>query len=215
MSEVKLVILGAGGHGKVCAEIADELRRYAAIAFSDDGIARGTPVLRWVVEYHDADLPGLDLPHMEFIIGMGQTASGAGRERLYRWLHGQGARMATLISRSAVVSPAASLGSGTVVGNLALVQAAATIGRNCIVNSCALVEHDCSIGDHVHLSTGSIVNGGGAVADRCLVGSGAVVNHGVAICADTIIGSGAAVVADIVEPGVYVGVPAKRLRDAG
>jgi sugar O-acyltransferase (sialic acid O-acetyltransferase NeuD family) len=168
-----------------------------------------------VVEYHDADLPGLDLPDMEFIVGMGQTASGAGRERLYRWLHDYGARMATLTSRSAIVSPAASLGSGTVVGNLALVQAAATIGRNCIVNSCALVEHDCSIGDHVHLSTGSIVNGGAAVADRCLIGSGAVVNHGVAICADTIIGSGAAVVADIVEPGVYVGVPAKRLRDAG
>ena len=77
MSDVELVILGAGGHGKVCAEIASESDRYESITFSDDVIDRGTRVLQWTVKYHDADLPGLGLCGIEFVIGVGQTTSGS------------------------------------------------------------------------------------------------------------------------------------------
>jgi sugar O-acyltransferase (sialic acid O-acetyltransferase NeuD family) len=214
MSEAKLVILGAGGHGKVCAGIAFALKRYDSIAFSDNGVNRGTRVLQWAVEYHDAELPGLKHAGMEFVIGLGQTGTGAVRERLYDWLQRQGVAVATLTSMTAIVSSSASIGAGTVTGNLALIQASATVGRNCIVNSRALVEHDASIGSHVHLATGSIVNGGCAVGDRSLIGSGAVVNHGIVICADAIVGSGAVVTGDIDEPGVYIGVPARKVRSA-
>jgi sugar O-acyltransferase (sialic acid O-acetyltransferase NeuD family) len=214
MSEVTLVIVGAGGHGKVCAEIAAALDHYDLIVFSDNAMDRGSAVLEWSVRYHDADFSRLELQSMEFIIGTGQVGTGGQREQLYRWLQELRARIATLTSRTAVVSPSALVGAGTIIGNRALVQAAAAIGANCIVNSHALVEHDSRIGDHVHLSTGCIVNGGATVGDRCLVGSGAIVNHGVAVCADAIIGSGAVVVANVETPGTYVGIPARKIRHA-
>ncbi len=214
MSERRLVILGAGGHGKVCAEIAAATGRFGSIAFSDDHIHRTTRVLDWRVEFHDEDLDARALPGIECIVGVGQTGLGADRERIYEWLVRHGLAATTLISPSAHVSSSSSIGAGTVIGNMALVQASAVVGENCIVNSQALVEHDCRVGRHVHLSTGSILNGGSSVGDRCLIGSGAVVNHGVEICADTVVGSGAVVVARIELPGVYAGVPAARLRDA-
>jgi sugar O-acyltransferase (sialic acid O-acetyltransferase NeuD family) len=211
MSKMSLVILGAGGHGKVCAEIAFSKGCYDSISFSDDGMDRGTQILQWKVGYHDADLLQLDRVTTEFIIGMGQITSGTARERLYLWLQNRDIKIATLISSTALVSPSASIGMGTVVGHMALVQTSASISQNCIINSRALVEHDSSVGNHVHLATGSILNGNTTIGDRCLVGSGAIVNNGIKICSDTIIGAGAVVIEDIDQPGVYVGVPARKI----
>jgi sugar O-acyltransferase (sialic acid O-acetyltransferase NeuD family) len=213
MSESRLVILGAGGHGRVCAEIAATGGNYRSIAFSDDSMERGSRVLEWSVEFRDADLPDR-ARDAEFVVGVGQTGLGASRQRLFEWLKGHHLRLATLVSPTATVSASAAIGEGTVVAHSALVQISARIGANCIVNSRALVEHDCRIGDHVHLSTGSILNGGATVGDRTLVGSGAIVNHGIRICADAVIGSGSVVVRNLMEPGTYVGVPARRLQNA-
>ena len=206
MSETTLVILGAGGHGKVCAEIAAVAGGHRAIEFSDNQSESG-------VAYQDADLPSLQAGSFEFFIGLGQTGTGATRARLFAWLEQHALPIATLSAPSAWVSRSATVGRGTLIANMALVQASATIGENCIVNSRALIEHDAVVGDHVHVSTGAIVNGGAHIGDRCLIGSGAVVNHGVAVCPDTIIGSGAVVVRDIESPGIYVGVPARRVSD--
>lgn len=214
MSDPTLVILGAGGHGKVCAEIAAEARRYGAIVFSDSKVGRGEQLLSLPIAYHDEDLPALTAHGFEFFIGLGQTATGSMRARLLAWLDGHGLQVASLTAPSAWVSPSARIARGTLVANMALVQASAIIGENCIVNSCALVEHDAMLGDHVHVSTGAIVNGGAQVGDRCLVGSGAVVNQGVEVCADAVVGAGAVVVSDIKSPGVYVGVPARQVSNA-
>ena len=48
-----------------------------------------------------------------------------------------------LIHPSAIVSPSASIGNGTVIMPNAVVNAAVSIGKNCIINTAAVVEHDC------------------------------------------------------------------------
>ena len=97
----------------------------------------------------------------------------------------------------------------------AVINVDAVIGRGVIVNTCASVDHDCRIGDFCHVSVGARLAGTVHVGDRSTLGVGAVVRNNTDICADCMVGAGAAVVSPLTEPGVYVGVPARRLYPDG
>ena len=52
----------------------------------------------------------------------------------------------------------------------------------------------------------------GPLGRRVLVGAGATLLPGLRICDAAVIGAGAIVRAPILEPGVYAGVPARRVK---
>ena len=81
------------------------------------------------------------------------------------------------------------------------------------MNTGASVDHDNVIDDYVHISVGSHLAGNVKVGTKTWIGAGAVVNNDVKICSNCIIGSGAAVVKNIDEPGIFVGVPARKMVD--
>ena len=94
----------------------------------------------------------------------------------------------------------------------ALVNSCSSVGVNSIVNSGSIVEHDVCVGAHTHVSTRAVINGGSIIGKRCLIGSGAIVLQNVRIGDDVTLGAGATAVKDIVEPGVWVGTPARRIK---
>jgi serine acetyltransferase len=55
------------------------------------------------------------------------------------------------------------------------------------------------------------ISGNVTMGSGVFVGTGAVVLERLSICDNAIIGAGAVVTKSILEPGVYVGVPAKKL----
>ena len=63
--------------------------------------------------------------------------------------------------------------------------------------------------DYCHISTGATVNGAAKVGEQSFVGSQSVVNQCVAIGERVVIGAGSAVVSDLPDGSVAVGVPAK------
>ena len=74
----------------------------------------------------------------------------------------------------------------------------------------ALSRNDTRLFSTVDLATS--LAGGVTLGRRCWVGIGACIIEGIKIADDVVIGAGAAVVEDITEPGVYVGVPARRIK---
>lgn len=203
-----LVLVGAGGHARSVADVARAAGRRLA------GCIAPGPA--------DADLPPvlggddwLDRPEArghEFVVAAGQTAAPDLRRRLYDTLLARSLPLAQLRSPAACVSDTAALGPGTVVHHRAVVGPGARVGANCIVNTGAIVEHDARVGDHTHVSTGAIVNGGTRIGSGCMLGSGSVVLQGVRVGDGVVIGAGAVVARDIGEPGVYAGVPARRIK---
>lgn len=200
----RLIIIGAGGHGKVLCDIAEKLNKYDGIAFLDDnaeGERLGYPIIGKVSDAEKYTSDG------EFIVAIG---SAEARGRIMDSLASIGARLATLVHPSAVIGLGVTLGEGSAVIAGAVINPMAKIGRGCIINTRASVDHDCEIGDLVHIAPGATVAGEVKIGARTWIGAGATVINGVSISADCTIGAGAVVVKDITEVGTYIGVPAKK-----
>lgn len=195
-----VIIIGAGGHAKVIADIVlrsgDRL-----LGFLDDhaaGPVLGYPVLGDVGCY-------VNYPDAHFVIGIG---SAQVRKQLAQRLD---VRWYTAIHPSAVISPLETrIGQGTVVMANVVIGPGAAIGDHCIINTGAIVEHDNKIGSYVHVSVGAKLAGTVTVGEGAWIGIGAVVRNNVSICGGCMVGAGAVVVKNIEGPGTYVGVPARR-----
>ena len=83
---------------------------------------------------------------------------------------------------------------------------------HCVINTGAVIEHDNFLDDYVHVSPNATLAGTVHAGKRVHVGVGACVKNNVTITDDVTVGAGAAVVKDITEAGVYVGVPARRMK---
>lgn len=205
-----LVLIGGGGHCRSCLEVLslDPGRRVLGILDLPGRL--GSSVLGVQVIGTDDDLPALAAQGHAFLVTLGHAGDPLPRRRIFERLRGLGAEAATLVSPLAHLSAHAEVGPGTVVLHQALVNAGASIGANAILNTGALVEHDARIGDHAHVSTRAVVNGGCTVGEGCFLGSGSVLCHGLALGPGILLGAGTVVIRDLLEPGTYVGNPARR-----
>lgn len=188
-----VVILGAGGHAHVIADIIKS-EGNKVVAFLDDDLTQLDSVgpISDFEKYRDC----------EFIIGIGNTDIRENLSKLNLKWH-------TAVHPSAVISDFSLIGHGTVVMPNAVINARSRIGNHCIINTGAIVEHDNEIDDLVHVSVGAILGGTVSVGRKTWVGIGAVVKNNVSLCGDVVIGAGAVVVNNIDEKGLYIGVPAR------
>lgn len=199
----KLVIIGAGGHGKVIADMASRLG-YTDISFIDDnavGKCMGFPI---VGKSHDIDV--LSDGSTDFVIGIGNNRIRKMISEKYN------VNWTTLVHPSAQIGMNTVIGKGTVVMAGAVVNACAEVGDHCIINTCAVVEHDNVIGECVHISPNAALGGTVTVGECTHIGIGAAVRNNITICKDCTVGAGAVVVKNISESGTYIGVPARKYK---
>lgn len=196
-----VVLIGGGGHARVIMDCIQASGGHV-LGILDDAIPVGTlihgiPVLGCIA---DAE----QLSQYVFVIGIGNNEV---RARIAK--HAD-VRWHTAVHPTAVVSPSAVIGKGTVVMPNAVINADAVIGAHCIINTAAVVEHDCVLEDCVHISPAVALGGTVRVGRQTNIGIGACVRNNISICEDCTIGAGAVVVKNIMEPGTYLGTPARR-----
>ena len=200
----KLAILGAGGHGKVIADLA-ELLGYSIFLFDDRWPDHRTSGA-WCVSGNTAVLIQSLSEYHGVIVAIGDSNL---RSKATLEIQGAGGNIATLVHPSASVSRYATIAAGSVIFANVAVNVDSRIGKGAIVNTGATIDHDCLIGDFVHVSPGAHLAGNVSVGDRSWVGIGASVRQGIHIGSDVMIGAGAAVVADVPSGTCVVGVPAR------
>lgn len=194
----RLYLIGAGGHGKVVADIARATG--AEPVFLDDAFPGKIDNGAWEVIGTSDTIP----PHAAAFVTIGHNAT---REAVQRALRSQ--TLPSLHHPSAVVAPDVLTGAGTVLMAGTILNADALIGDGVIMNTGASIDHDCSIGHFVHISPGARLAGNVTVGPRSWIGIGAVVREGVTIGADCIIGAGSAVISDLPDHSRVGGVPAR------
>jgi UDP-perosamine 4-acetyltransferase len=205
----RIVLIGAGGHGKVTLEAVRAMGIFEVIGFLDPDppseMVLGVPVLG-----DDGLLPRLRANGVAAaVVTLG---SNRGRLRLGDHLGRLGFTLPTIVHPSALIAPSASLAHGIVIMARAVVGTETSIGPLAIVNTGAVVDHDNDIGDAVHIAPGCAVAGSVTIGARTLVGVGSSVRPGIRIGRDAVIGAGAAVVRDVPDEAVVGGAPARQLR---
>lgn len=197
-----LIIIGAGGHGRVVADIARKSGLYDTIGFLDDEPSEKTRTIGKTAAYVDY------LGRADFAVAIGNAAV---RRRFFEALSQHHARIVTLIHPQAVIGENVVIGRGTVIAAGAVVNPGARIGDGVIINTSSSVDHDCMVGDFCHISVGAHLAGTVTVGEETFIGAGAIVINNMTICGQCTVGAGAVVVRSITEPGTYIGVPAKRM----
>ena len=207
----KLIICGAGGHGKVCADCAEQMG-YTDIEFLDD-LKSGDRVLKFPVSGRFDDIREYDKTDAEVFVAIGNNKLRC--EMLKRFSE-DGFAIATLVHPSAVVSKYAKVGEGVLVMPGAIINAGTQIGFGAIINTGVRVDHDCKIGVCAHLSPGAVLSGTVEVGDFSWLCSGSVVANNTSVGRCSVVGAGSAVVKDVADNVLVAGVPAvfkKKLSD--
>lgn len=207
----QLIVLGAGGNGRVVAEAALLCGTWESVAFLDDSPAAhtvlGLPVLGGL-----AHTRALNQNICSIIVSIGDNAL---RLRLCHAVKAQGFTLGTVVHPRAIVSPTAVIAPGTMVMAGVCVNTGTTIGEGCILNTGCTVDHDCVLSEGVHISPGAHLGGGVRVDAEAWVCIGASVAHGIHIGTGAIVGAGAAVIRDVPPGRTVVGVPAHAIQDKG
>lgn len=189
---VDVVILGAGGHARVIADIV-EAEGNKVIAFLDDDLSL-TNVKGPISDY-------TKYQNAEFVIGIGNTEIREKLSKLPLKWH-------KAIHPSAIISKSATIGEGTVIMPRVVINARTFIGEHAIINTGAIIEHDNRIGNFAHISVGVNLGGTVTIGQKSWIGIGSTVKQSITIGDDVFIGAGALVIKDINKPGTYIGVPA-------
>jgi len=200
----RLAILGASGHGKVVAEIAELLGWN--VVFFDDAFPSVDCLEHWEVVGNTEDLLDVLTNFGGCFVAIGNNKIRLAKQVL---LMEKGVDCPVLVHPSAVVSGYAKVGVGSVVMAGAVINPFAQIKQACIINTASSIDHDCVIADGVHISPNANLAGAVSVGKYSWIGVGASVKQCLKIGENAVVGAGAAVVKDVLDGLTVVGVPAK------
>jgi len=203
-----MLIIGAGGHGRMVADAARMSGQWRRIAFVDDRYPELGSASAWPVIGTVAELGGLVSDWGKAVIAVGDNVT---RIEMLERARSCNFDIVSVIHPSAQIAEDVTVGEGTVIFANAVVNMGSILEDVCIVNTAATVDHDNEIGVGVHLSPGVHLAGDVKIGDRSWIGIGAVVVQGCSVGHDVIVGAGAVVTKDIDNGLTVAGVPAREL----
>lgn len=200
-----VVIIGAGGHAKVIADIITKSNDNV-IGFLDDNldIQNKTIYLNKTVLGTTKDID--KYKEYYFIIGIGNNNI---RENI---ANNHDLKWYTAIHPNAIIANEVSIEEGSVVMAGSIINTGTKIGKHCIINTKSSLDHDNMIEDYIHISPGATLAGTVHIKEKTWICAGATIINNITIAKNNIIGAGSVVIKDINEEnGTYVGVPARRV----
>ena len=170
---MNLLIVGAGGHGRCCLDIARDMNIFDKISFLDDNCI--DEMSSYYPEY----------THIHIAIGNNKT-----RSKLLLQAKEIGYSLPILQHSSSVVSKYASIGEGSVLFPYSVIEANTLIGQGCIIASHVVINHDVHIDENVLVNTGTIIRPNTKINKHVSIGSHCLITMNKEIEQETILKDG-------------------------
>lgn len=210
---MNILILGAGGHGRVVLDILRAAGEHRIAGFLDNNNSLhgrridGLPVLGAIDDlpaFRDRDIEGA-------IIAIGDNGVRRGYSQ---FVEDSDLQLINAIHPAARLSPTARIGRNVAAAAGTLVSAHAQIGDSVILNTGCIIDHECMIGTAAHICPGAKLAGHVTVEAGAFIGIGATIIQNVRIGLESVVGAGAVVLADVAPMTTVVGVPAREIKSA-
>ena len=183
-------IIGAGGFGR-------EIRA-----------AMGIPDINFFVDNNILGLSKFDPKKYIVVVAVGNPKD---RFNIVQRLPKE-TKYFTFIDPSAIImDDNIQIGEGSIICSGTIITTNVKIGKHTHLNIQTTVGHDCEIGDYFTTAPGARISGNCKIQDYVYIGTNASIKQKISIPSFTTIGMNAAVVKSIKEPGIYVGIPAKKI----
>lgn len=208
----RLLILGAGGHGRVVLDILLQAGTGQIVGFLDNNAdvrgrrVDGAPVLG-VIEELETIAPEHDVHGVVIAIGDNGVRRG-----LARFVDGLGIPLVNAVHPSATLARNAVLGRNVVIAAGVVVCAHCQIGDSVILNTGSIVDYQTMVGEGAHVCPGVRVGGRAKIESGAFVGIGATVIPNITIGCEAIVGAGSVVIEDVRPMSTVVGVPAHPIK---
>lgn len=205
---MNIVIVGAGGHGRVVLDIITNSHQFQVAGFLDANPALAGHIIDGLPVLGDLSLADRLIPDgiTGAIVAIGDNhIRGAYARRLEQ----AGLNLVCAIHPHASLAGTAHVGKNVVIAAGAHVCAHARIGDSVILNTGSIIEHESCIDNAAHICPGVRLAGHVNVQRGAFVGIGATVIQNITIGPDAIVGAGAVVLEDVPAQATVVGVPAR------
>lgn len=194
------IIYGAGGHGRVVADILKSVLDLDFVFFDDNPDYNPYNLVFLAREYNI--LESLDMK----IVAIGDNKNRRFLANKMKFPFFNAIHKNTSISENTIISTGNVISAGAIIGN------GTFIGQHCILNTASTIDHDCFIDDFVHISPNATLCGGVKVGFGSHIGAGAIVIPNINIGKWVTVGAGTIVIRDIPDFAVVVGNPGRIIK---
>lgn len=194
-----LIIIGAGQHGTVIADLAN-LNGYRFV-FWDDHISK--KLNKFGVLKRKKQIPN----NHKLIIGIGLNKA----RQLISTQYSKESYI-SLFHPNSIISINSKIGLGTVILAGVIINCGVIIKEHCILNTGSVVDHDCVLGKYVHISPNATLCGNVIIGSGTWIGAGATVIQGIKIGKNVTIGAGSVIINDIPDNATVVGNPGRIIK---
>jgi len=210
----KIVVIGSGGFAKEVAFLIDEINRERAkwdfLGYIDKNVEIGTNKGKYQIFQHDDWLDKVD-EEIYVVISIGDPSI---IKRISQTLQkNKNIKFPNLVHPNVIGDwERIDMGYGNIICAGTIFTTEIKIGNFNIINLDCTIGHDTVIGDYNVINPSANISGDITFGSENLVGTGAQIIDDKKITSNVIIGAGSVVVKNIDESGVYVGIPAKKIK---
>lgn len=195
---MKRALIGAGGSAR---ETKTHLNDESIVFFVDDA---------FYLKNEEGILPlsAFDPEDYEVLVAVGNSFD---RESIVKRLPLRTRYFSFIHPSALIMDKNISIGEGSIICANCILTTNIKIGRHCQLNIGSTISHDCVIGNFFTTAPMVSITGNCQIGNRVYFGTHSSTKQKLNICDDVVVGLGAGVVKDINSPGVYVGLPAKKI----
>lgn len=209
---MNIIILGAGGHGRVVLDILQQAREHVVKGFLDSNPqlwgrrVDGIPVLGGTDLLPDLAGQGIE----GAVVAIGDNGV---RRQFADLVDASGLELANAIHPSANLARTVTVGCNVVIAAGALVCAHCQIGDSVILNTGCIIDHESMVGTAAHVCPGVKVAGHVTIESGAFAGIGATIIQNLRIGYDSVVGAGSVVIEDVEPMTTVVGMPARMIKN--
>jgi sugar O-acyltransferase (sialic acid O-acetyltransferase NeuD family) len=192
---MKRALVGYGGHAR---EVMSQMNTVMTCFVDDKYVVEGTrPLSEFDPKEYELMVAVADSRHRFDIIQRLPEDT-----KYFTWIH----------PTALVMDDSIEIGEGSFVGAYSILTTNIKIGKHAILNRGNHIGHDCEIGDYFSAMPGAIVSGNDKIYDLVYLGTNSSIREKIKITNSVTIGMNSAVVSNIEESGVYIGLPSKKIK---
>lgn len=209
----KVAFIGSGEMARHVGHYMVEDKQFEVVGYYDDFTPVGTIVNNYPIlgKLDDIEKQYKQGVFDELSIAVGYTRMQYRKEVFERFENI--IPFATFIHSSCFIDSTAKIGKGVVIFPNSVLLIDSIIEDNVFLQINCCIADASIVRKHCLVSVAVSIAGRVEVGESCFIGIGSTISSDVKVCNNVFAGAGTVIVKDITEPGTYVGVPARKIKN--